>query len=191
MATKKPKANLKSDASKLASSLKTSKNVKANVAAKKLAPADGTQYASKATTERPAGVAIEKSTPRTTYSATIRASAGGFDELLRDSQAAITTWLTAMSLLGQGAEEASAAWSTYYCSSVETGFAVGKQLLRAKSFNEAAELQRSYTTSGLEALVTETTKLTEISVKAAGAATVPIAAHCNQTLTRWRQSMPA
>ena len=103
----------------------------------------------------------------------------------------MTTWLTAMSLLGQGAEEVSAAWSTFYRGSVETGFAVGKDLLRAKSFNEAIELQRDYTTRGLETLVTETTKLTEISVKAAGTASAPVVAHYDQTLTRWRQSIVA
>ena len=119
------------------------------------------------------------------------AAPGGFDALLRDGQATMTTWLTAMSLLGQGAEEVSAAWSTFYRGSVETGFAVGTDLLRAKSFNEAIELQRDYTTRGLETLVTETTKLTEISVKAAGAASAPVVAHYDQTLTRWRQSIVA
>ena len=131
--------------------------------------------------QTPAGVAAPKSAPTLTALAPTMAASGGFDALLRDGQATMTTWLTAMSLLGQGAEEVSAAWSTFYRGSVETGFAVGKDLLRAKSFDEAIELQRDYTTRGLESLVTETTKLTEISVKAAGAASAPVVAHYDQT----------
>ena len=170
MATKKPTANAKSDALKAAAPSETSKSVKPAAAAKKSAPVGGAKPA-----PTPAALAPTMAAP------------GGFDALMRDGQATMTTWLTAMSLLGQGAEEVSAAWSTFYRGSVETGFAVGKDLLRAKSFNEAIELQRDYTTRGLETLVTETTKLTEISVKAAGAASAPVVAHYDQTLTRWRQ----
>ena len=187
MATKKPTANAKSDAPKAAAPSETSKSVKPAAAAKKSAPVGGAKSAPKT----PAGVAAPKSAPTPTALAPTMAAPGGFDALLRDGQATMTTWLTAMSLLGQGAEEVSAAWSTFYRGSVETGFAVGKDLLRAKSFNEAIELQRDYTTRGLETLVTETTKLTEISVKAAGAASAPVVAHYDQTLTRWRQSIVA
>ena len=182
MATKKPTASAKSDAPS-----ETSKNVKPAAAAKKSASTGG----AKSAPELAAGVAALTSAPTPAALAPTMATAGGFDALLRDGQATMTTWLTAVSLLGQGAEEVSAAWSTFYRGSVETGFAVSKDLLRAKSFNEAIELQRDYTTRGLEALVTETTKLTEISVKAAGLASAPVVAHCDQTLTRWRQSIVA
>lgn len=191
MATKKPTANAKSDAPKAAAPSETSKSVKPAAAAKKSAPVGGAKSAPKSAPKTPAGVAAPKSAPTPAALAPTMAAPGGFDALLRDGQATMTTWLTAMSLLGQGAEEVSAAWSTFYRGSVETGFAVGKDLLRAKSFNEAIELQRDYTTRGLETLVTETTKLTEISVKAAGAASAPVVAHYDQTLTRWRQSIVA
>ena len=173
MATKKPTANAKLDAP-----TETLKSVKPAAAAKKSAPVAGAKSAPKPA-PTPAALAPTMAAP------------GSFDALLRDGQATMTTWLTAMSLLGQGAEEVSAAWSTFYRGSVETGFAVGKDLLRAKSFNEAFELQRDYTTRGLETLVTETTKLTEISVKAAGTASAPVVAHYDQTVTRWRQSIVA
>lgn len=173
MATKKPTANAKSDAAS-----ETLKSVKPASAAKKSAPVAGAK-------------SVPKSAPTPAALAPTMAAPGSFDALLRDGQATMTIWLTAMSLLGQGAEEVSAAWSTFYRGSVETGFAVGKDLLRAKSFNEAFELQRDYTTRGLETLVTETTKLAEISVKAAGTASAPVVAHYDQTVTRWRQSIVA
>ena len=186
MATKKPTANAKSDAPS-----EISKSVKPAAAAKKSAPVGGAISAPKFAPQTPAGVAAPKSAPTPAALAPTMAPPGGFDALLRGGQATMTTWLTAMSLLGQGAEEVSAAWSTFYRGSVETGFAVSKDLLRAKSFNEAIELQRDHTTRGLETLVTETTKLTAISVKAAGAASAPVVAHYDQTLTRWRQSIVA
>ena len=186
MATKKPLANAKSDAPS-----ETPKSVKPAAAAKKTASVSGAKPAPKAASKKPAGVAAPKSAPTHAPLAATIASPGSFDVLLRDGQATMTTWLTAMTMLGQGTEEVSAAWSTFYRSSVKTGFAVGKDLLRSKSFNEAIELQRDYTTRGLETLVTETTKLTEISVKAAGAASAPVVAHYDRTLTRWRQSLVA
>ena len=186
MATKKPTANAKSDVRS-----EPSKSVKPAAAAKKSAPVGGAKSAPKAAPKTSAGVAAPKSAPTPAALAPTIALPDGFDALLRDGQATMTTWLTAMTLLGQGAEEVSAAWSTFYRGSVETGFAVGKDLLRAESFNEAIELQRDYTSRGLETLVTETTKLTEISVRAAGAASAPVVAHYDQTLTRWRQSIVA
>ena len=186
MATKKPTGNAKSDAPS-----ETVKSVKPAAAAKKSAPLAGAKSAPQSAPKMPAGVAAPKSAPTPAALAPTMAAPGSFDALLRDGQATMTTWLTAMSLLGQGAEEVSAAWSTFYRGSVETGFAVGKDLLRAKSFNEAFELQRDYTTRGLETLVTETTKFTEISVKAAGTASAPVVAHYDQTVTRWRQSIVA
>ena len=182
MATEKPTTNAKSNAPSV-----TFKSVKPAATAKKSAPVGGVKSALKT----PAVVAAPKSAPTPTALSPTTAALGDFDALLRDGQATVTTWLTTMCLLGQGAEAVSVGWSTFYCGSVETGFAVGKNLLRAKSLNEAIELQRDYTTRGLETLVTEATKLTEISVKAAGAASAPEVAHYDQSLTRWRQSIVA
>ena len=84
----------------------------------------------------------------------------------------------------------SAAWSTFYRGSVETGFAVGKDLLRAKSFNEAIELQRDYTTRGLE-LWSLKPQTHRDQRESGGYGPCPVVAHYDQTLTRWRQSIVA
>ena len=188
MAMKKPTKNAKSDAPKAAAPSETLKSVAPTAAAKKkIARVSGAKSALKT----PGSVAAPKITPKPAALSPTMAAPSGFDALVRDGQATMIAWLAAMSLLRRGAEEVSEAWAIFHRGSVESGFAVGKDLLRAKSFNEAIELQRDYTTRGLETLITETTKLTEISVKAAGAASAPVVAHYDQTLTRWRQSIVA
>ncbi|MGB1007074.1 MAG: phasin family protein [Thalassobaculaceae bacterium] len=183
MATKKPIANANPDIPKALTASETAGEATPTATAKK--------SAAKTAVKAPARPTAKTSPPKPAATPVPAAAPASLDALMQDGQATMTTWLTAISRLGQGAEEVSAAWSTFYRGSVETGFAAGKDLLRAKSLTEAIELQRDYTTRGLETLVTEATKLTEISVKAAGAASAPVVAHYDQTLTRWRQSIAA
>ena len=176
MATKKPTANANPDTPKALTESEIAHEATPAATAKKPAAKAVVKAAPKA----PARPTAKKSPPKSATAPAPSAPPASLDALMRDGQATVTTWLTAMRLLGQGAEEVSAAWSTFYRGSVETGFAAGKDLLRAKSLTEAIELQRDYTTRGLETLVTETTKLTEMSVKAAGAAS----ARWSRTMTR-------
>ena len=95
-----------------------------------------------------------------------------------------------MSLLGQGAEEVSAACRHFIAALSRPASPLARICCAPKASTKRLNCN-AITTRGLETLVTETTKLTEISVKAAGAASAPVVAHYDQTLTRWRQSIVA
>lgn len=88
------------------------------------------------------------------------------------------------SIVAKGAEEAGKQVAAFTQLSAESAVASGKAALAVKTINELFELQSSYFKSSVEAFLSESAKLQELSVKIANDAAAPLAARVNATVEK-------
>ncbi len=102
-----------------------------------------------------------------------------YDELSVLTKGNVDAVVKSGTIVAKGAEEAGKQVAAFTQSSMEKGVSNAKALLAVKTIQELFELQNAFAKASLDALVSESTKLQELTVKVANEALVPLSARMN------------
>ncbi|MCA1998118.1 MAG: phasin family protein [Armatimonadetes bacterium] len=108
----------------------------------------------------------------------------GYDELTTIAKQNVEAFIQSGTIVAKGAEEAGKQVAAFTQSSLEKGMATGKAMMGVKTFRDLVDLQNEYTKSSFDALVAETTRMQELSLKIANEAFAPINARVNATIEK-------
>jgi phasin family protein len=115
-------------------------------------------------------VAITKEQVERTSSAVFQ----GYDEIASLGKENMDACVESGNIVAKGFENLSKEWMSFAQASLDSQVAMSKQLFGVKSFREAIDVQTSYTKSSFDTVLSEGTKLAEMSVKVANEAMTPI-----------------
>ncbi|WP_377809896.1 phasin family protein [Azospirillum sp. A29] len=105
-----------------------------------------------------------------------------YDELTVLTKENVDALVKSGTIVAKGAEEAGKQVAAFTQSSLEKSVSNAKALLAVKTIQELVELQKAYTKASLDAFVSESTKLQELTVKVANEALAPLNARVNATV---------
>ncbi|MDR3517824.1 MAG: phasin family protein [Azospirillaceae bacterium] len=108
----------------------------------------------------------------------------GYEELTSFSKANVDALVASSGVLVKGFEDIGKAVAAFTRSSVEANVANSKALLTAKSLKELVELNHTFARTSFDALMSETTKLSELSIKVANESLAPINARVNAAVEK-------
>lgn len=94
-------------------------------------------------------------------------------------------------IVAKGAEEAGKQVAAFTQASLEQSLAIGKSALAVKSIRELVDLQNSYLKSSLDALVAESTKWQQLSIKITNEALAPLNARVNVAVEKLAKPLAA
>ncbi|CAO3443143.1 phasin family protein [Azospirillum largimobile] len=106
----------------------------------------------------------------------------GYDELTVLTKQNVDAFVKSGTVVAKGAEEAGKQVAAFTQSSLEKSVSNAKALLAVKTIQELVELQNAYAKASIDALVSESTKLQELTVKIASEALAPLSARVNATV---------
>lgn len=105
-----------------------------------------------------------------------------YDELTVLTKENVDALVKSGTVVAKGAEEAGKQVAAFTQSSLEKSVSNAKALLAVKTIQELVELQKAFTKASLDAFVSESTKLQELTVKVANEALAPLNARVNATV---------
>ncbi|PWC75543.1 phasin family protein [Azospirillum sp. TSH64] len=106
----------------------------------------------------------------------------GYDELTVLTKENVDALVKSGTVVAKGAEEAGKQVAAFTQSSLEKSVSNAKAVLAVKTIQELVELQSAFTKASLDAFVSESTKLQELTVKVANEALAPLNARVNATV---------
>lgn len=106
----------------------------------------------------------------------------GYDELTVLTKENVDALVKSGTVVAKGAEEAGKQVAAFTQSSLEKSVSNAKAVLAVKTIQELVELQNAFTKASLDAFVSESTKLQELTVKVANEALAPLNARVNATV---------
>lgn len=112
------------------------------------------------------------------------AMAKGFDEWNMLAKANMDAMVQAATVAGKGWEAVAELMLTYNKQLAEQGIANATALASVKSFDEAVKLQTGMVRKGIDEMMTQGAKVSELSAKVATEAAGPIAAQVNETVKK-------
>ncbi len=116
-----------------------------------------------------------------------KASAAAFktyEDLSRFSKDNLDAYVAAGTTVAKGLETIGRAWVSFTQETFEASTQVAKALLSAKTLREAVDVQTDFAKTTFDKLVSEGTKVSEISVKVANEAAEPISARVNAAIEK-------
>ncbi|CAO3351260.1 phasin family protein [Azospirillum melinis] len=105
-----------------------------------------------------------------------------YDELTVLTKENVDALVKSGTVVAKGAEEAGKQVAAFTQSSLEKSVSNAKAVLAVKTIQELVELQSAFTKASLDAFVSESTKLQELTVKVANEALAPLNARVNATV---------
>ncbi|HEY0837350.1 MAG TPA: TIGR01841 family phasin [Azospirillum sp.] len=114
-----------------------------------------------------------------------------YDDLAALSKQNVDAVVLSGSIVAKGAEEAGKQLAAFTQASLEKNAAAGKALMGIKSVRELIDFQNAFVKQSFDALVAETTKLQELSVKVTSEAIAPLSARVNATVETFAKPIAA
>jgi phasin family protein len=114
-----------------------------------------------------------------------------YDDLAALSKQNVDAVVQSGSIVAKGAEEAGKQVAAFTQASLEKNVAAGKALLGVKSVRDLIDIQNAYVKQTFDAMVSETTKLQELSAKVTSEAIAPISARVNATVNSFTKPAAA
>jgi phasin family protein len=114
-----------------------------------------------------------------------------YEDLSKFSKENLDAYVTAGTTVAKGFETISRAWVSFAQETFDAGAQVAKALLTAKTLREAVDVQTDFAKTTFDKLVSEGTKVSEISVKVANEAAEPISARLNATIEKFLKPVAA
>ena len=114
-----------------------------------------------------------------------------YDDLAALSKLNVDAVVQSGTIVAKGAEEAGKQVAAFTQASMEKNVAAGKALLGIKSVRELIDFQNAFVKQSFDALVAETTKLQELSVKVTSDAIAPLSARVNATVNTFAKPVAA
>lgn len=106
----------------------------------------------------------------------------GYDDLTVLTKQNVDAFVKSGTVVAKGVEEAGKQVTAFTQSSLEKSVSNAKALLAVKTIQELVELQNAYAKASIDALVSESTKMQELTVKIANEALAPLSARVNATV---------
>ena len=106
----------------------------------------------------------------------------GYDDLTVLTKQNVDAFVKSGTVVAKGAEEAGKQVAAFTHSSLEKSVSNAKAMLAVKTIQELVELQNAYAKASIDALVSESTKMQELTVKIANEALAPLSARVNATV---------
>ncbi|MFZ9759738.1 MAG: phasin family protein [Burkholderiaceae bacterium] len=107
----------------------------------------------------------------------------GYDELASLNKEQADALLAAANSLSRGIEEMGKSYAAFAQSALDSYMEAGKALLTARSLNDVVDIQTSLARSSMDAAVNESTKVSEMVMKATGEALQPLQSCFNSMVT--------
>jgi phasin family protein len=103
----------------------------------------------------------------------------------------VDAFVQASTVVARAFEDMGKAYMAYAQAAADMSLATGKAMLGAKTLHEVVDLQNEYAKTSFDSLLAETTKLSELSVKAANEAMEPIQARVNVAMEKMAKPLAA
>jgi phasin family protein len=107
-----------------------------------------------------------------------------YEDLSKFSKENVDAYVTAATTMAKGFETIGKAWVSFTQETMEASAQVAKSLLTAKTLREAVDVQTDFAKTTFDKMVSEGTKVSEISVKTANEAAEPINARVNAAIEK-------
>ena len=114
-----------------------------------------------------------------------------YEDLSKFSKENVEAYVAAGTTVFKGFETISRAWANFAQETFDASAQVAKQLLTAKTLREAVDVQTDFAKTTFDKLVSEGTKVSEISVKVTNEAAEPINARFNATIEKFLKPVAA
>ena len=101
---------------------------------------------------------------------------------------AVDAWATAVGAMNKGMEDFAKSWFTLSRTLVENSLQANRAVMTASSVSEAVDVQSSYAKSAFDTMVSETTRMSEMSLKTANDTMAPISQRVNAAMERFGSS---
>lgn len=108
----------------------------------------------------------------------------GYEDIASLTRANVDALVQASAIVARGAEEASRQATAFAQSSFEQNVAASKALLAARTMTDLFAVQTNYVQQALEAMVSESTRMRELTLKTASEAAAPINAQFNAVVEK-------
>jgi len=109
---------------------------------------------------------------------------GGYDEVVRMNRKALDAVAQASGVFARTYDEMGRAVFAYTQALTDMSVSAGKALLGARTLGDVAEVQSAFARTSFDSLIAETTKLSELSLKAADEALEPLQEHLRAAMQR-------
>jgi phasin family protein len=108
-----------------------------------------------------------------------------YGDMAVQSKDALDALMESTTRLTQGAQEINSAMLSWTQQSLEAGMSTCKDLMDCKSFQDVIDLQTSYARNFIEGMLSEGTRLSEMSVRVANEAFEPVKDRVNAQVERF------
>ncbi|MGQ9369759.1 phasin family protein [Azospirillum sp. ST 5-10] len=115
----------------------------------------------------------------------------GYEDLAALTKENVDALVLSGTIVAKGAEEAGKQMAAFTQSSMEKSVAVGKAAFTVKTLRELIELQNAFVKQSVDAMVSETAKMQELSAKIANEALAPISARVDATVKTFAKPLAA
>jgi phasin family protein len=114
-----------------------------------------------------------------------------YEDFSKFSKENVEAYVVAGSTVFKGFETISRAWVSFAQETFDASAQVAKAMLTAKTLREAVDVQTDFAKTTFDKLVSEGTKVSELSVKVANEAAEPISARLNATIEKFLKPVAA
>ena len=114
-----------------------------------------------------------------------------YDEINKLAQANYEAMNKSLGLFSKGFEEVSKAWAAFTQSSIDATVAYSKDAMAAKTVNELVDMNSTFSKAQLDAFVSESAKISEMTVKTTNEAIAPLKARVEKTVETFAKPMAA
>lgn len=115
----------------------------------------------------------------------------GYEDVAAFNKSNVDALVKSGAVLAKGAQDFNALWFGFAQASLEDGIAATKALLGCKTLQQVAEVQGDLVKSSYDKLVSESRKMSDMSVKVAENAAKPIAGRLNVTVEKFTKPLAA
>lgn len=108
----------------------------------------------------------------------------GYEGFAQSGKEGVEAAVKSTQLWAKGAEEVGKAISSLTQASFEAGVQASQALLGVKTIKDVMEIQSEYAKNSFDQLITNTSKISDMAMKAANEAMEPISKHINETIEK-------
>ena len=113
----------------------------------------------------------------------------GYEDVAAFNKDNVDALVKSGAVLAKGAQDFNALWFDFAQASIEEGIAATKAILGCKTLQQVAEVQGDLVKGGYDKLVTESRKMSDMSVKVAENAAKPIAGRVNVAVEKFTKPL--
>ncbi len=115
----------------------------------------------------------------------------GWEEASQSGQDTLKAWTESNTAIMKGAEDVAKIWFTVSQSIMDQSVQTAKSMMAASSLSEVVDLQSAHAKNTFDTMVSEMTRMSELSLKSANEAMGPLNDRVNDAMVRMTKPMAA